>query len=72
MFIVMAVLFAGEKCAYIVEDGGTIFRNIGSRPRYDEKIIHYRRRVENNNEQIIKTIITIAYRFNRRGLSPDK
>ena len=68
----MAVWFAGEKCAYIVEDESTIFRNIGSRSRYEDEIIHCTRRVENNNEKIIKAIITIAYRFNRRVLSPDK
>ena len=50
MFIVMAAWFAGEKCAYIVEDESTIFRNIGSRSRYEDEIIQCRRRVENNNE----------------------
>ena len=46
----MAVWFTGEKCAYFVEDESTIFRNIGSRLRYEDEIIHCRRRVENNNE----------------------
>jgi hypothetical protein len=50
MFIVMAAWFAGEKCAYIAVDGSTIFRNLCSRPRHDDKIIHCRRRVENYNE----------------------